>query len=95
MSDRPSPHPPLDPPGVDREDTPLEPPVAGSADPEAAFETARRIEADPALSPAGAQGASAGAGTPAGAAKGSNLALYLGLLVAIALLAAAAWAALR
>lgn len=106
MSDKAGHHPPLDPPGVDRDGAPGEvaPDVelgasltatAASTDPEAVFEAARRIEADPALSPAGALGADALSSPGAGAAGKGSLLLYLGVLVALALLAAALWAAVR
>lgn len=106
MRDKTGRHPPLDPPGVDRPgaepnlapDTELGASLTAtdaSTDPEAAFEESRRIDADPALSPAAGLNADAlSPAATAGATKGSVL-LYLGILVALALVAAAIWAALR
>lgn len=106
MSEPAGSHPPLDPPGTDHAgaegevapDTELEAsltPTAASTDPEAAFEAERVIDADPALSPAAGQGADALSPGGSGAAKGGTAWLYLGVLVALALVAGAIWAATR
>jgi hypothetical protein len=100
--------PPLDPAAVDHDgvrdpgapapDTELDAsltPTEATTDPRAAEAASRSIEDDPALSVAAGKDADALAALPRGAARGSNLLLYVGVLVALGLVAAALWAALR
>lgn len=100
--------PPLDPPGADHDSvvSPSAPapdreldasltPTDATTDPGAAEAASRRIEDDQAFTAAGAQGADALSALPRGSTSGSNLLLYLGVLVALVLVAAAFWAAAR